>query len=51
MSEMKDELNREERRRFIYPGKFMIYMQASVFSYIITIKILIMAQNMKATIL
>jgi Ser/Thr protein kinase RdoA (MazF antagonist) len=28
MSEMKDELNREERRHFIYSGKFMIYMQA-----------------------
>jgi hypothetical protein len=28
MSEMKDELNPEERRHFIYSGKFMIYMQA-----------------------
>lgn len=28
MSEMKGELNREERRHFIYSGKFMIYMQA-----------------------
>ena len=28
MSEMKDELNRDERRHFIYSGKFMIYMQA-----------------------
>lgn len=28
MSEMKDELNRNERRHFIYAGKFMIYMQA-----------------------
>ncbi len=28
MNEMKDELNREERRHFIYSGKFMIYMQA-----------------------
>lgn len=28
MSEMKDELNHEERRHFIYAGKFMIYMQA-----------------------
>jgi Ser/Thr protein kinase RdoA (MazF antagonist) len=28
MSEMKDELNPEERRLFIYSGKFMIYMQA-----------------------
>jgi Ser/Thr protein kinase RdoA (MazF antagonist) len=28
MSEMKNELNDEERRHFIYAGKFMIYMQA-----------------------
>jgi thiamine kinase-like enzyme len=28
MSEMKDELNVEEKRHFIYSGKFMIYMQA-----------------------
>ena len=28
MGEMKDELNREERRHSIYAGKFMIYMQA-----------------------
>ena len=28
MSEMKDELTHEERRHFIYSGKFMIYMQA-----------------------
>ena len=28
MSEMKDELNQEERKQFIYSGKFMIYMQA-----------------------
>lgn len=28
MSEMKTELNKEERRHFIYSGKFMIYMQA-----------------------
>ena len=28
MNEMKDELNPEERRHFIYSGKFMIYMQA-----------------------
>lgn len=28
MSQMKDELNRDERRHFIYSGKFMIYMQA-----------------------
>ena len=28
MGEMKDELNHEERRHFIYSGKFMIYMQA-----------------------
>ncbi|MEO9021469.1 MAG: aminoglycoside phosphotransferase family protein [Ginsengibacter sp.] len=28
MSEMKDVLNREERRHFIYAGKYMIYMQA-----------------------
>ena len=28
MSEMKDELNPEERRHFIYSGKYMIYMQA-----------------------
>lgn len=28
MSEMKNELNHEERRHFIYAGKFMIYMQA-----------------------
>jgi hypothetical protein len=25
---MKSELNKEERRHFIYAGKFMIYMQA-----------------------
>jgi thiamine kinase-like enzyme len=28
MSEMKDELNREEKSHFIYAGEFMIYMQA-----------------------
>jgi len=28
MSEMKNELDHEERRHFIYAGKFMIYMQA-----------------------
>lgn len=28
MSKMKDELNNEEKRHFIYSGKFMIYMQA-----------------------
>lgn len=28
MGEMKDELNKEEKRHFIYAGKFMIYMQA-----------------------
>ncbi|HEY5371434.1 MAG TPA: aminoglycoside phosphotransferase family protein [Hanamia sp.] len=28
MSEMQNELNREERHHFIYSGKFMIYMQA-----------------------
>lgn len=28
IGEMKDELNEEERRHFIYAGKFMIYMQA-----------------------
>ena len=28
MGQMKDELNDEEKRHFIYAGKFMIYMQA-----------------------
>ena len=28
MGQMKDELNEEEKRHFIYAGKFMIYMQA-----------------------
>jgi len=28
MGEMKDELNEEEKKHFIYGGKFMIYMQA-----------------------
>jgi len=28
ISQMKDELNEEEKRHFIYGGKFMIYMQA-----------------------
>jgi hypothetical protein len=28
MGEMKSELNKEEKRHFIYAGKFMIYMQA-----------------------
>jgi len=28
MSQMKDELNNEEKSHFIYAGKFMIYMQA-----------------------
>jgi Ser/Thr protein kinase RdoA (MazF antagonist) len=28
MGEMKNELNEEEKRHFIYAGKFMIYMQA-----------------------
>src|SRR5690242_18580683 len=28
MSQMKDELNPEEKKQFIYSGKFMIYMQA-----------------------
>ena len=28
MSEMNDELSREEKKHFIYAGKFMIYMQA-----------------------
>jgi len=28
ISEMKNELNEEEKRHFIYAGKFMIYMQA-----------------------
>jgi hypothetical protein len=28
MSQMKDELHLEEKRHFIYAGKFMIYMQA-----------------------
>ncbi len=28
MGEMKNELNEEEKRHFIYSGKFMIYMQA-----------------------
>ena len=28
MGEMREELNEEEKRHFIYAGKFMIYMQA-----------------------
>ena len=28
MSEMNDELSHEEKKHFIYAGKFMIYMQA-----------------------
>jgi hypothetical protein len=28
MCQMKNELNEEEKRHFIYSGKFMIYMQA-----------------------
>ncbi|MEO8823442.1 MAG: phosphotransferase [Ginsengibacter sp.] len=28
MSQMKNELNKEEKKHFIYSGKFMIYMQA-----------------------
>ena len=28
MSEMKKELSEEEKRHFVYAGKFMIYMQA-----------------------
>ncbi|MEO7834974.1 MAG: phosphotransferase, partial [Ginsengibacter sp.] len=28
MGQMKNELNKEEKRHFIYAGKFMIYMQA-----------------------